>query len=314
MQTIGDDTLSILCCPAAKAQGREEPLTLSDGVLTGLDRYPIIEGVPDLRLSEARKGTSYDHILPEGEPLSQEVVARIAPSMCIDAEDLRGKRVLVAGAGAGTELDLALSCAPAQVYALDFSSHIIALSNMRKYQESPIVWLMGDLCNLPFRNGVFDYALNGGVMQATRSPELAHRNIWYAVRPGGLVNYASIYGDGLHNWRVTIDRNKYQFHRMAPEEAKRKLFRLARVYEFLINKGLLYLYNRLTRGRLRFPLMPELNGTRGLPLSSYRSAFLDYYLCRYRHVIPAEDVMDWFRQVGADAERTPKGWLARKPA
>lgn len=311
---LDDEVLSVFCCPAAKAQGRSEPLVVSGDCLVGLDRYPIRSGVPDLRLSEARKGTSYDHILPEFPAPDVSVVAETAAKMRVNAEHLRGKRVLVAGVGTGTELDIAISCEPAQVFAVDLSSHVIALAATEKYRNQgvEVVWLMGDVCNLPFVEDAFDYALSSGVLQHTRSPELAHRNIWRSVKPGGFVNYGHIYGDGLHNWLVTIDRNKCRFHMMEPEEAKRRLRRLARVYSFLMNKGLLYLFNRATRGRFRFPMLPENNGKRGETTAYYANAYFDYYLCRYRHVIPSEDVKDWFTQVGAEATRTPKGWLARK--
>ena len=168
---------------------------------------------------------------------------------------------------------------------------------------------MGDICNLPFKAATFDYVISGSVVQHTRSPELAHRNIWRTIKKGGYVNYASIYGDNIHNTRVSKDRLRMQYHKMDPNEATRRLTRYARFYTFLINTGLLRLLNRT---RFRFPFILELSGSSGKDFKYHLASATDYYMCRYRHMIPGEDVLDWFAKVGGEVARTPKGYLGRK--
>ena len=85
---------------------------------------------------------------------------------------------------------------------------------------------------------------------------------------------------------------------------------MAKLYKFLLDAGLLRLFDREF---LRLPLVPELNGTKGLNISSYTSVAFDYYLCSYRHVIEESDVLDWFTQTGGEAVRTSKGFWGRKP-
>ena len=105
---LSNDVLNVLCCPLGRAMGRIEPLRVTEGFLVGRDSYPIIGGVPHLRLCEARNGTSYDNILCELAPRDQTSDAAIAEKMQVNPSHLRGKRVLVAGVGLGTELDIAL--------------------------------------------------------------------------------------------------------------------------------------------------------------------------------------------------------------
>ncbi len=56
-----------------------------------------------------------------------------------------------------------------------------------------------------------------------------------------------------------------------------------------------------------------MNGIKGQSLSYSTGAAFDHYLCRYRHVIDEDEVLDWFTQTGGEAVRTPKGFLGNKP-
>jgi len=201
--------LSDLRCPMALARSEIEDLSQNGDVLQSkYGSYPVIDGIPDLRFPEDREATSYDNILPEWqEPSTQpEQMKKLASAMEIQRDDIKGKKVLIAGVGGGTELDLALSFEPEIIYAVDFSSFLRTLSKSNKYSGKNIRYLVGDLCNLPFRENVFDYIISSGIIHHTRSPELAHRNLWRALKPGGCLNYGHIYLENEHNNRVSIDR------------------------------------------------------------------------------------------------------------
>ena len=96
---------------------------------------------------------------------------------------------------------------------------------------------------------------------------------------------------------------------MKPEKAKRKLLRYSKFYTFLTNSGLLRFLNR---NRIRAPFLLELSGKKSEDLQYHYGSAVDYYMCRYRHMIPQEDVFDWFAKVGGEVRRTPKGFLGTK--
>ena len=56
---------------------------------------------------------------------------------------------------------------------------MINLSKDPYYKNKNVHFIVGDLCNSLFKNNTFDYVINSAVLQHTRSPELAHRNIWH---------------------------------------------------------------------------------------------------------------------------------------
>ena len=59
---------------------------------------------------------------------------------------------MVAGVGGGTELNLILNLKPRFVVAIDFSNFLISLSKKYCYENLPILFIMGDLCNIPFKH------------------------------------------------------------------------------------------------------------------------------------------------------------------
>jgi len=309
---IHKELLEDLCCPKALIRSKVLDLEVTDdGLKSELDTYPVIDGVPDLRHSSDREGTSYDHILPEWEgPVPDENLSlRIAKAMEIEKGDIEGKKVFLAGVGVGTELDMVLQFNPRVVYALDFSSFIVGLSKKDKYIKKNVHFIIGDICNLSFKPGIFDYVISGGIIQHTRSPELAHRCIWSTINKGGHLNYGHPYLESGHNTKISIDRLRKKYHYMKPEKAKRKLLRYSKFYTFLTNSGLLRFLNR---NRIRAPFLLELSGKKSEDLQYHYGSAVDYYMCRYRHMIPQEDVFDWFAKVGGEVRRTPKGFLGTK--
>jgi ubiquinone/menaquinone biosynthesis C-methylase UbiE len=92
---------------------------------------------------------------------------------------------LDAGCGAGTYAR-AMAAAGQQVVALDYSLPSLRKARMRS-QDSPIVWVAGDVTRLPLASDRCDGALCLGVLQALSDPERAIRELARVVRPGGRV-------------------------------------------------------------------------------------------------------------------------------
>lgn len=302
----------VLRCPAARARGSSHDSLVRDHevLVSAYDRYPISDGVPDLRLPQDRGGTSYDEILPHlsGEE-DESVISSLITSMEVMRGDIDGKRVLVAGVGCGTELNIILRFEPAEVYAIDFSDFIVQLNTMPRYRSRAVQFVIGDLCNLPFQENSFDYIISSGIIHHTRSPELAFRNLWSSLRPGGAINFGHIYGQNAHNRLVSVGRWTCEFHKMKPADAKAMLQKRVRVTTAFMRMGLSRIVSRLIP---HFGLL-ELGNPRASYAQNLRSAY-DYYLCTYRHTISSDEVFDWFRQVGGEVRRTQKGYIGRKPS
>jgi len=195
------------------------------------------------------------------------------------------------------------------IYAMDFSSFLRTLSKSKKYAGKNIQFVNGDVCNTPFRENVFDYVVSCGILQACRSPELAHRSLWRTIQPGGRLNYGHIYLENEHNNRVSIDRLRKQYHKMPPEKAKRILSRYASIYPYLVDSGIIKIINKI---KPIFPFAIELSNKKNVAKHFHFMSATDYYLCRYRHVIDKEDIIDWFRKTGGNVKLTPKGFIGTK--
>jgi SAM-dependent methyltransferase len=85
------------------------------------------------------------------------------------ADELKGRRVLDVGCGAGRFAEIALSTG-AEVVALDYSSAVdAAWSNLGANPRLSVV--QGDIYRLPFKPGSFDYVYCFGVLQHTPDVE-----------------------------------------------------------------------------------------------------------------------------------------------
>lgn len=262
--------------------------------------YPVNAGIPDLRLSSDRGATSYDAILPEWTPPETCDPEAVMAAYGVTPDMVRGKTVCVAGVGGGSEIVALSALAPGEIHALEFSSFIGQLA-----PRFPTVhFYQGDICNMPFRRGVFDLIVSGGIIQHTRSPELAARSMVRSLRDGGHLAVANMYKPGLHNRRVTIHRNRHEFHRLDTKKAKKKLKINSSIYYALIKTGLWRLHRQWP-----FPGILEYCNIPGMSRRAYYENALDYYLCRFRHTISEAEFEGYCAQIGAEWAKTRKGYL-----
>lgn len=273
--------------------------------------YNIVDKVIDMRFLEDREYTSYDNILNNWSIANfkndSKIFKKSINAAGINKSDIKDKVILIAGVGGGTELNLILNLKPKFVVALDFSNFLISLSKKEYYKNLPVLFIMGDLCNIPFKTESFDYIFSGGIIQMTRTPELAHRNLWRVLKKKGYVNYSHIYLENLHNRRITLDRLFYNLHNKNVKYAKTFLRIYCFIYFILVKTRILKLINRRS---WRLPFLIELTGN--VNAKDYYTPAIDYYLPRYRHMIKEEDVFDWFVKCGGSAKRTPKGFISQK--
>ncbi len=138
------------------------------------DNYAASFGMQWLRF----RRTQLDSV--SGVPISHDRFYRYSGW---SAQELRGKRVLDVGCGAGRFAEIALE-AGAHVVALDYSGAVdAARANLAAYPNLEVV--QGDIFALPFALGAFDYVYCLGVLQHTPDVEAAFKALPPQLKPGG---------------------------------------------------------------------------------------------------------------------------------
>jgi SAM-dependent methyltransferase len=303
------EILPWLICPLTRAQfGKEAPLICADSVLTsvtGANRYPVVSGVPNLRLPfDQQSITTYDDILPDfstNSPIRDTVLKAIG----LSEDDFRGARVLLAGTAQGIDIDWILSLNPSKLVCLDYSSHVIEVA--KRKSDKRLAFAVGDVCDLPFFTGTFDIVLSLGIIQHTRSPELAFDEKVRVLRPSGILTIGNLYSKNLHNHRISMFRHKYRIHEMPREDAKRFLRVNAVIYTLLCRTGLWRLHRRFL-----LPFILHYSNTGNKDYKFHYANAEDYYMPAYRHLTSADEVLFWANRLGAKVELTKKGFLVTK--
>lgn len=284
------DVSKLLCCPVCKSSAGEQVDVTRDGERLACSHghtFPITRGIPDLRLRQKAGVSAHNYAQIHSDfTFDMDAASVWVDRLDVSAELVNGNGILVAGLGMGTELLCVDAFQPGFVVGLGYDDNIFRFLDLETRNKERIVYIQGDVLNLPFREGAFDVVLNSGVMQHLRSPELGFRQIHHVTKWGGTISIGSLYDQGLKNRNITIARLRHEFHKMDYEEAKEKLLRMARVT------------NRLARFRLA-RIARLLWGDVLIPVQKLPQVW-DYYYPEYRHIISQEEVLAWFSDVGID--------------
>jgi len=99
------------------------------------------------------------------------------------ARDLRGRRILEAGSGAGRFTEV-LCRTGAEVYSFDYSTAVDD-NAMNNGSHTNLHLFQADIRAIPLHAAWFDHVLCLGVLQHTSEPEVSFRSLTGHVKPGG---------------------------------------------------------------------------------------------------------------------------------
>lgn len=154
-------------------------------------RYPIVRNIPRFVDSEnyASDFGKQWNLFPRTQldshvniPISEDRLQR-----CFGAplSELKGKRVLEAGSGAGRFTEVLLKYG-ARLDSFDYSNAVEAnAANNGGHKD--LVLVQGDIRQPPFEAASYDVVICLGVLQHTQSPEESVASLWTMVKPGGLL-------------------------------------------------------------------------------------------------------------------------------
>ncbi|MDP9200806.1 MAG: methyltransferase domain-containing protein [Gemmatimonadota bacterium] len=192
------EILGILRCPRCGASlALTPPATGNDPIERGelecagpeRHRYPIVDSIPrfvpaknyasnfGFQWNKFRLTQLDSH---SGTQISRD---RFFASTGWDAKEMKGKRVLDIGCGAGRFTEIAL-LSGAEVVALDYSAAVDACWENNR-GKGVLHCLQGDIYHLPFVPGSFDYVYCLGVLQHTPDVEGAFRGLTSQPKQGG---------------------------------------------------------------------------------------------------------------------------------
>jgi len=303
--------LDFLCCPVTG-----KPLQLKEteeaageiwsGVLytpDGESEYPIVEGIPRFVSPDNYAGnfgfqwnkfrqTQLDSTT--GVLLSYD---RFYKSTEWSPDELRGKKVLEVGCGAGRFTEVVLASG-ASVVSVDYSSAVTACWQNHKPNPSLDI-LQGDIYHLPIKPETFDYVYCLGVLQHTPDPKNAFAALTGPLRRGGKISV-----DIYRKRKLTVFWSKYWIRPFTKRMDPERLFRLVeKVVPLLLPISILVGRVPLLGRKLRY-LIPVANYDGIFPLSRdqlHQWAVLDTFDMlspTHDHPQSASRLFSWFEEVG----------------
>lgn len=236
-------------------------------------------------------------------------------------EEMRGRKVLDAGCGAGRFAEVALATG-AQVTAMDLSQAVEACQ--RNLGDSPnLNVVQASIYEMPFRPGSFDYAYCIGVIQHTPDPKRSVLEICKMVKPGGQVGFWIYERD----WKSYLGTIGFKYL-LRPWTMKMSRQQVENFSNFL--ERLCWPVNRIARrcglpGKIIMRVLPVASAyLQDVPLSDedfrewVRLDTFDMYSPAHDHPQKFPTVAAWLREAGfTDIQRHPHGGIsitARRPA
>jgi SAM-dependent methyltransferase len=285
---------SILCDPASGERLARE----GDCLVSSRSRYPIVRGIPRFVAGDRYAGSfSFEwnaHARTQldsfrGDDSSER---QFRAKTGFSPQELAGKRVLDAGAGAGRYTDVA-SRWGAFVAAVDLS-YAVEAARRNFAQRDNVFVAQADIGALPFLPGSFDAIFSIGVLHHTPDTRAFFLKLVPLLKPGGTIAIW-VYppeGDYLvrRSWVRFVNklppRLFYEWCRWFVPWAQRRL-----------GNPWVGLLRRL------FPF-----STQGLGLEFDILDTFDGYSPRYHGLHSPEEVKGWFREAGLTDIAEPSDW------
>lgn len=236
-------------------------------------------------------------------------------------EEMRGKKVLDAGCGAGRFAEVALTSG-AEVIAMDLSQAVEACQR-NLGDSSNLNVVQASIYEMPFRPGSFDYAYCIGVIQHTPDPKRSVLEICKMVKPGGRVGFW-IYERDWKSYLGTIGF-KYLLRPLTMKMSRQQVENFSNLLECVC-----WPVNRFARrcglpGKIIMRLLPVASAyLQDVPLSDedfrewVRLDTFDMYSPAHDHPQKFPTVASWLREAGfTEIQRHPHGGIsitARRPA
>lgn len=177
--------LNLLRCPNTKeilkltihTQQKDE---IIDGFLTSSNfKYKITNGIPRFNNNEdysknfGWQWKKWPRLQFEdeniGKPMSGYTKEMFLKITELNKKKINGKLILDIGCGSGRFVDIANSFG-ATVVAIDYTSAIDVCKKNFLMAKNNLFFVQCDALNLPFKNGIFDYAFSIGVLHHTPKP------------------------------------------------------------------------------------------------------------------------------------------------
>ena len=182
-----NEDLSVFLDPETRGSlspGNESELVSEEGIA-----YPVVKGIPRFVGSEnyAQAFGSQWNDFPKtqldshtGLPITEERLER-----CFQGRlpDIRGRKVLEAGSGAGRFTEILLKYG-ARLHSFDFSLAVEANASNNGPHAS-LSLAQADIRRIPYPRASYDFVVCLGVIQHTPDPEESIRHLWEMVAPGG---------------------------------------------------------------------------------------------------------------------------------
>ncbi len=216
-----------------------------------------------------------------------------------DKEDLKGKRVLEVGSGAGRFSQIILDFTDAELYSVDYSNAVEA--NFKNNGPKDRFHLFqASIYEMPFAKGQFDKVICIGVLQHTPDVEKSVKSLIDMVKPGGelVVDFYPIRG-----WWTKLHA-KYIFRPYTKKLPHEKLYKkIDKNIDWLIKTS--RFFSKIGLRKLnRFLPICDIDGTlpKNLPKDQLREMCVldtfDMYSPEYDQPQRISTVVKWFNKYG----------------
>jgi len=218
-------------------------------------------------------------------------------SLVIRAEEMKGKIILDAGCGNGRFSFIVSHYKPKLLVSFDISSGLLqAKKTISKYNPNAnVVYVQGDITNLPFKKGIFDVVFSWGVLHHTPNTRKSFSGISKLVREEGLL--------GIY---------VYEFHPLYHYDNQFLSF-IAYLRQFILIRPLRFICSRLPAKLVHLFFQPIYYlerffnfglvgchdaGTDKWNKKYYFRVVIDRFRTRYASEQQLEEVIGWFRDEG----------------